>query len=394
MLIGNAGYESSPLANPVQDVKAFASALINLGFEVITKENCTNREMDEAVVDFWNKLKGKEAGLFYYSGHGLQVNGENYLVPMGAKITKELDIPYECYSAKKIIDYMDDAKARVNIFILDACRNNPFKRSSRSVGGGLAKMEAANQMLIAYATDPDKVAEDGNPGTNSPYMKNILKNIHTPGLSVELFFKQVRRGVLEETKNVQRPWESSCLTDDFVFVPVSGTPVSDFGKNPEPSPGLEPPPTQEVVPSSTPVTWYTHAEGDYRIPIPEGWKLRGKTPRPDMDRLLDTQKSQSLSLGRDYIQAGKGQAALDNVLKKLLPQNPGARSKKWSTKKFPAAAMIIEKEIEGNKILMWMVFLNHKDRTYFLTFDLPTDSVQGEFPSLVTSFLDGIEFLR
>lgn len=227
LLIGNADYESvTPLSNPSNDIKEFSNALSKVGFEVMVRENVlTNREMDEAVEEFANKLRRKQVGLFYYSGHGLQLNGENYLVPIKAKIKVEKDIDYECFPANKLVRYMDEAKSPMNIVILDACRNNPFKGQSRSIGGGLAKMAAANQMVIAYATDPDKKAEDGDPGKNSPYMKNILKNMYKPGLTIEQFFKEVRKGVLEETGQSQRPWETSCLTTDFSFIPAEGFPA-------------------------------------------------------------------------------------------------------------------------------------------------------------------------
>ncbi len=258
LLIGNAAYTNvPPLANPHNDVRAFAEALRQVGFDVVMKQDADLRMMDEAITEFWNRLKGQEAGLFYYSGHGIQLNGENYLVPTTAVIEKELDIKHGCYPAQKLIDLMDDAKAKTNIVILDACRNNPFKRSVRSAAMGLARMDAAGQMLIAYATDPDKTANDGEPGGNSPYMKHLLKNLQTPGLPIEQMFKLVRVGVLEETQQKQRPWELSCLTQDFSFVPgnaagfetVSGTPFK-----------IEPPSVsrhETFTDSSRPAGWKT-----------------------------------------------------------------------------------------------------------------------------------------
>ncbi len=219
LLIGNAGYDEAPLSNPLNDVRAFADALRSIGFEVIVRENATHKQMDEAVVDFWNRLKGKNVGLFYYSGHGLQVNGENYLVPIHANIKTEIDLRHECFAAQKILDYMQDAKPGLSLIILDACRNNPFRRGMRSVSRGLAPMNAGKQVLLAYATDPNNVAQDGDPQGNSPYMKHMLRHLQKPGLAIEQFFKEVRKGVLVDTNGEQTPWESSNLTDDFAFVP-------------------------------------------------------------------------------------------------------------------------------------------------------------------------------
>ncbi|HNV68630.1 MAG TPA: caspase family protein [Candidatus Ozemobacteraceae bacterium] len=258
LLIGNAAYNNvPPLENPPNDVRAFAEALRQVGFDVVVKQDTDLRTMDEAITDFWNRLKGQEAGLFYYSGHGIQLNGENFLVPTNAVIEKEMDIKHGCFPAQKLLDFMDDAKAKTNIVILDACRNNPFKRSARSAAMGLARMDAAGQMLIAYATDPDKTAADGEPGGNSPYMKHILKNMMNPGMPVERMFKLVRVGVLDETGQKQRPWELSCLTQDFAFVPGGS---SGYEAVSGPSVKIEPPTVSASTgtnESSAPAGWRT-----------------------------------------------------------------------------------------------------------------------------------------
>ena len=270
LLIGNASYLNvSPLSNPPNDVRAFAEALRKVGFDVMVRQDADLRTMDEAVNDFWNRLKGKDSGLFYYSGHGIQVNGQNFLVPVNALIEKELDIKHTCFPAQKLIDLMDDAKAGTNIVILDACRNNPFKRSDRSASMGLAKMDAAGQMFIAYATDPDRVANDGAHGGNSPYMRHILKNLQTPGLPVEMMFKQVRMGVLEDTSQKQRPWELSCLTREFSFAPA-GAPTSTVvnAEPPKPVP-IEPVEPVEPAEPASPVVVPPSSSG---LPALPGWK--------------------------------------------------------------------------------------------------------------------------
>ncbi|HNV72554.1 MAG TPA: caspase family protein, partial [Candidatus Ozemobacteraceae bacterium] len=221
LLIGNSDYEHAALPNPVNDVRAFATTLKDIGWDVIQRENCDILAMEEAAKEFNDRLRKCDIGLFYYSGHGCQIDGENFLVPLKANLSKPLEIRHKCFPAKLLVDYMEDAGSKLNIIILDACRDNPFKGSSRSLSSGLAKMDLApgRQMLLAYATDPGNVAQDGDPGSNSPFMKHMLKNIRTPGLDINKLFREVRKGVRSETGEKQRPWETSCLMDDFFFVP-------------------------------------------------------------------------------------------------------------------------------------------------------------------------------
>jgi Caspase domain len=216
LVIGNGAYAASPLKNPVNDARAMAQALRELGFEVIYKENTTREEMKRAVRIFGEKIRGGGVGLFYYAGHGIQVKGVNYLVPVDAKIESEEEVEYECVDAGFVLAQMDAAKNSTNIVILDACRNNPFARSFRSVSNGLAQMDAPSGTLIAYATAPGSVASDGS-GANGLYTQELLKNIHRPGLSIEEVFKYVRVSVRSQTQGKQTPWESSSLTGDFYF---------------------------------------------------------------------------------------------------------------------------------------------------------------------------------
>ncbi|GAK53642.1 peptidase C14 caspase catalytic subunit p20 [Candidatus Moduliflexus flocculans] len=215
LVIGNNAYEESPLTNPVNDANDMAAALQRLGFSVNTQTNITKREMEDAIRDFTGSLKSSDTALFYFSGHGAQVDGINYLVPVGARIVSERDIKYESVAAELVLDYLERAGNRLNIVILDACRDNPFK-GFRSTRGGLAMMTSPTGTLIGYATAPGTVAYDG-PGQNSPYTKHLLKAMTTPGLRIEDVFKQARVGVMVETGNKQVPWESSSLIGDFYF---------------------------------------------------------------------------------------------------------------------------------------------------------------------------------
>jgi hypothetical protein len=217
LVIGNSAYETSPLKNPVNDARAIAQTLQALGFQVILKENINQVEMKRAVREFGEKIKNGGIGLFYFAGHGVQVKGQNYLVPIGAQITKEEEVEYEGLDVGFVMAQMESAKNRMNIVILDACRNNPFARSYRSESNGLASISAPSGTLIAYATAPGSVASDGT-GDNGLYTRELLFNMRTIGLNIEEVFKRVRIAVREKTGEKQTPWESSSLTGDFYFV--------------------------------------------------------------------------------------------------------------------------------------------------------------------------------
>jgi hypothetical protein len=219
LLIGNADYESGPLRNPVNDVRAMSATLAELGFKVVTLENASQGAMKQAIDEFGDGLHkaGKNTvGLFYYSGHGVQVRGRNYLIPIGARIRSERQVEYESVDAARALSAMEDAGNALNIVILDACRDNPFARSARNAGGGLAMMDAASGTLIAYATAPGRTADDGV-GANGLYTAQLIRHMRTPGLKVEEVFKRVRTDVERLSDNAQVPWESSSLKGDFYF---------------------------------------------------------------------------------------------------------------------------------------------------------------------------------
>ncbi|SDH18902.1 caspase family protein [Propionivibrio dicarboxylicus] len=216
LVIGNATYREAPLKNPANDARDIATALTRLGFEVILRTDATLPQMEQAIDAFYDRLKKGGTGLFYFAGHGLQVGGVNYLVPVGARLQSESDARYQTVDAGRVLGKMEDAANGLNIVILDACRNNPFARSFRSAAQGLAKMDAPTGSLIAYATAPGSVAADGE-GRNGVYTRNLLQHLGTRGLSVEEMFKRVRLGVVADTQKTQVPWEASSLTGDFRF---------------------------------------------------------------------------------------------------------------------------------------------------------------------------------
>jgi len=221
LVIGNGAYKQGPLNNPANDARDMAAALKGMGFEVILRENASLRQMNEAIDQFWNSLKRGGVGLFFFAGHGLQVAGENYLVPVDARVAMEQDVQYECVNAGKVLGRMENAGNGLNIVILDACRNNPFARSFRGDSRGLAKMDAPTGSLVAFATAPGDVAADGM-GKNGLYTSHLLKHLRTPGLKIEDVLKQTRIGVAADSAKMgkrQTPWESSSLMGDFYFNP-------------------------------------------------------------------------------------------------------------------------------------------------------------------------------
>jgi hypothetical protein len=228
LVIGNGAYATSPLKNPTNDAQDMAAALRGVGFDVIHRENVGRSEMRAAIREFSKKIRQGGVGLFYFAGHGVQVNERNYLIPVGANIEQEYEVADEAVDADSVLRAMGHAENHLNIIILDACRNNPFARSFRSVERGLAKMSAPKGSLVSYATAPGDVAADGE-GRNGLYTKYLLEAMQVPGIRLEQVFKQVRINVSGDTAGGQVPWEESSLTGDFYFRPgtaVAAAPVA------------------------------------------------------------------------------------------------------------------------------------------------------------------------
>ena len=227
LVIGNGAYATSPLKNPVNDAQDMATALRGVGFQVIHKQNANRSQMRAAIREFSRQIRDGGVGLFYFAGHGVQVRGRNYLIPVGANIEEEFEVADEAVDAESVLRAMGDAENKLNIIILDACRNNPYARSFRSADRGLARMPAPTGSLLAYATAPGDVAADGE-GRNGVFTKHLLEAMQTEGTSLEQVFKHVRIKVGRDTAGRQVPGEVSSLTGDFYFrpgTPVAATPV-------------------------------------------------------------------------------------------------------------------------------------------------------------------------
>ncbi len=236
LVIGNSDYTRiAALDSPVNDAHLMTAALRRVGFDVIDGTDMTKGAMESAIIDFGRRLRGAgphAQGLFYYSGHGVQSRGVNYLIPLDAPITEESHLAIKAVPAWWVLDQMDDAQNRLNLVVLDACRNNPFKagRDKNPIGrGGLQVVDAPTGTLIAYAAAPGRVAFDGR-GVNSiysPFTQALVEAMELPGLQVEDVLKRVRKTVRTRTENRQQPWWASSLEGRFTFRGQSSDGVPD-----------------------------------------------------------------------------------------------------------------------------------------------------------------------
>ncbi len=247
LVIGNGAYADAPLRNPTNDAKDIAAKLRELGFQVIERLDADRQTMRLALREFEQQLRQQRGvGLFYYAGHGVQIKGQNYLIPVGVDIRQEFEIPDEGVDADAVLRAMESAGNGLNIVILDACRNNPF---TRSLGNqGLARMDGPAGTFIAYATAPGAISLDGSAGRNSPYTRSLLAAMSTPGLGLEQIFKQVLVAVEQETGGGQVPWVASSLRGDFYFIPPASAKSPPLPPTPSSSPTSVLPPTAPVQP--------------------------------------------------------------------------------------------------------------------------------------------------
>lgn len=254
LVIGNATYTvGSSLRNSVNDATDMAAMFDELGFDrVILATDASLAGMENALEEFYQELRQGGAGIFYYAGHGLQSEGENYLVPVDANISVEQDIRSETLALNKVLGRMDAAANGMNVVILDACRDNPFARSWRSGQRGLAVVDAPQGLVIAYATAPGDVAADGA-GRNGTYTEALLQRIGTPGEHVLTLFNQVSNDVAIATNNRQVPYMTSARVGEFSFNPTD-TAVEIASITPSVTPSVTPsaPPSTPVEPDPSP----------------------------------------------------------------------------------------------------------------------------------------------
>jgi uncharacterized protein len=286
LVIGNGKYANVPaLENPANDAADLAKALRSVGFEVIEQQDASRDAMTKALRDFTARLRGADVALFFYAGHGMQMNGENYLLPVDADIQTAADVRFNTVDLTDIQQEMEGER-RVNIIILDACRNNPFAdrlaQSGRAAPSrGLGRMDAAGEgSLIVYSTQPNNVALDGA-GRNSPFTAALLKHVATPGLEVRQMLSRVRGDVLAATERRQTPWDSSSLTGDVYLAGVPQAQPAVAASIPVPPP---------AAPASESTAPRTDSQVAAMMPAPQPATAAALKPPPppqnECDRLI------------------------------------------------------------------------------------------------------------
>ncbi len=222
LVIGNSAYPDMPLANPKNDAAAVAQTFKDMGFIVDKVIDADKEQMAMAIDRFRQKLSTARAAVFYFAGHGIQVKGENYLVPIGrtaaTQISTEAQVPYRAINAGEVLSAMEQKNVKFSMVVLDACRNNPIRGTGRGKIKGLASIDAPVGSIVMYATKAGDVANDGT-GKNSPFTTALIKHIKTPGLDVNLLPSRVTKTVLELTDNKQTPGSYVQLKESFTFIP-------------------------------------------------------------------------------------------------------------------------------------------------------------------------------
>lgn len=218
LIVGNSKYPNQELRNPENDATDFADILSRLGFKTNLKINIDQESLNKAIDSFGKQLDYYDIGLFYFAGHGIQIDGENFLTVINTNFESETTVQYSSITLNKILTYMERAQNKTNIIILDACRDNPFEKSwTRSIAqNGLAPMYAPKGSIIAYATSPGQKASDGS-GRNGLYTSALLKHILDENITIEEFFKRVRNSVYAFSNGKQTSWEHTSLTGTFIF---------------------------------------------------------------------------------------------------------------------------------------------------------------------------------
>lgn len=295
LVIGNGAYESARLPNPPNDAALIAQGLTKVGFKVIQKTNLGREAMMTAVREFSDTLKAGDVALFYYAGHGAQVKGENHLIPVDAPMgMKEFEAEHRNVSANLVLGALAESGSKLNIVILDCCRDNPFARGWRSANTGLAEMKAPQETLIGYATAPGSAALDGE-GGNSPYSLALAEELVRPGLKLEEVFKNVARRVFETTKGTQRPWISLDVLGDFAF--VDGSSAAAAAPTPPSSAPLTTPPT---APVPKPVTW---TKGTLKAEL-QNFTLQSATSARAVVKVSNTSPDKAFKIAFDWENPG------------------------------------------------------------------------------------------
>jgi hypothetical protein len=333
LVIGNGNYANAGvLPNPPNDAQAVASALRDVGFDVALGRDLDRSAMERQLRDFLRKAATAKVALLFYAGHGLQVDGRNYLVPVDAKVEAASDLGFETVELDKILGNLEDA-ARATIVILDACRDNPLSRSiaarsrSTAVGAGLAAYSTLGTgTLIAFATAPGKVALDGT-GKNSPFTQGLVKHLRTPGLEVRAMLTRVRADVMAATSNKQLPWDNSSLMGEvYLAGPSQGQPQGVIASAP---PIIQPKPSPPPVASPPPPVIAALPPAPTRAPAFDGFIFPDSHQRllgaGELRRLTPDQ----LRIARNEIYARRGRFFRDQALASYFSRFSWYRPTAW-----------------------------------------------------------------
>lgn len=298
LIIGNATYPDSPLKNPVNDANAVQERLAILGFKTLKRTDATNKRMGNGLNEFSSHLNSCDVALFFFAGHGMQINGKNYLTAIDTNFDKEIDVKYSSLPLDKVIEVMENGTNQTDIIMLDACRNNPYERRWRGANlRGLAPVHAPKGMIIGYATSPGQIAYDGN-GENGAYTDAFLKHVSTPDITIEDLFKRVRNTLSSSTRGRQISWEHTSLMGDFYFnfsfvtdellAGYSETALADSGFTPHSSDIA-----REIINGLKSHDWYAQNPAISKI---------------NQDNLEQFNKDEIFVLGRNIYQAACGTA--------------------------------------------------------------------------------------
>jgi len=316
LLIGNSSYQSAPLTNPPNDVREMEAALKATGFKVQKVLNGTQGQMKRAVRDFGEAAKGAELAFMYYSGHGTQIQGQNYLIPVGAEagINKESDYDIEAVSINHIMSQIAAAQPSAAVVVLDSCRNNPFARSIKSAQKGMARIISPQGILVAYATSPDNTADD-----NGLYAKALAGYITTPGVELVQVFRNTAKQVQKSSSGKQIPFIGDLSINDSVYLAsIRPEPVVPPALRPViPSPAPLPTPTPATTPPPVLQTVAKCAYCPELVVIPAGSFQMGRNDGDSDEKPVHSVSVKSFALGKYEVTQGQWKAVMGSNLSKF-----------------------------------------------------------------------------
>ncbi len=299
LLIGNSSYQAAPLRNPPNDVREMESALTAIGFKVQKVLNANQNQMKRAVRDFGALAQGVEVAFLYYSGHGTQASGENYLLPVGATIDKEADYEVEAVSANALMRQITGARPKTAIVVLDACRDNPYASATKSTSKGLTRMDAPTGTMIAFATSPNNTASD-----EGHYARALAARLRTPGAELMDVFRDTTADVRRLSGGKQEPRISEMSISDRIY--LAGLPQGSRGTPPVQLASIQPEPVAQPAPPPAGQMFQDFADCSEMVVIPAGSFDMGENGATHRVAL------QSFAMGKTEVTQAQWQAVMGN----------------------------------------------------------------------------------